>query len=150
MRAMATIWLVLLLPAAALAEMEERALERLRQVTDRMIAVGESMVGRPVSGLIALEDTVDIPVSLDTTYSYHMHIWTNSSFNLLELWMATPAGDVVQSAEGDHATLSIYPETSGRYNLRMTLHQGDYSDSAGYAAALFHRPRIISPSAEED
>lgn len=139
----------LLLSAAA--GMAEKARERLTLVTDRLVAVGEEMVGEPISGTVFLEDTVQIGVSLDTTYSYHMHIWTNSTFNILEFWMETPSGEIAELAEGDHTTLSIYPTVSGEYNLNMVLHMGDYADSAGYAAALFHSPRVqVSRPSSED
>ncbi len=139
-----------LFAVAPASGLEESALKRLGITTDRLVAMGEEMVGETVSGTMGPGDTVGVTVTLDTAYSYHMYIWTNSLFNLVEFWVKDPTGEMAEMAEGDHATLSIYPGEAGDYHLLMTLHQADEADSAGYAAALFHRPRISSPASEED
>ncbi|MFO7950561.1 MAG: hypothetical protein R6U36_09360 [Candidatus Fermentibacteraceae bacterium] len=143
------IVLMLGLAAAALSSgMEETALDRLRLTTDRLIAVGEDMVGEPISGTMGPGDTVEVAVALDSTYSYHIYIWTNSMFNLVDFWVRDPCGEVAEMADGDHSTLSIYPDTVGEFRLMMTLHQAEEADSAGYAAALFHRPRMSMATPE--
>jgi hypothetical protein len=122
------------------------ALERLSVVTDRLLAMGESMVGEPVSGSTAVAETVSIDLTLSREYSYHLHIWTDSVFNILEFWLSDPSDSVADQAMGDHATLSVFPDTSGRYTLRIMLVEGGLSDTASYAAALFHSPRVSLPN----
>ena len=145
-----TALVLLLALAMGAAEVKETALERLQLTTDRLVAMGEEMVGEPVSGILRPGDTLEVAMAMDTAYSYHIHVWTNSIFNLVEFWVRDPAGRVAGMAEGDHTTLSLYPDTSGEYHLLMKLHEADEADSAGYAAALFHRPRMSSATPEED
>lgn len=148
MRTLAAVTAVLAGMSLA-SDIEERALERLQLTTDRLVAMGEDMVGEPVSGTLVTGDTVEVALSLDTTYSYHIHIWTNSVFNLLDFWVLDPAGEVAEMAQGDHTTLSLFPGSAGEHLLMMTLREAAVADSAGYAAALFHHPRVILNRSED-
>ncbi|MBD3368887.1 hypothetical protein GF402_00800 [Candidatus Fermentibacteria bacterium] len=138
---------LLLLPllGGTLSADVSEAMERLSGVTDRLLVMGESMVGDPISGSMAVAETVSVDLTLSTEYSYHLHVWTDSIFNILEFWLSDPSDSVADQAVGDHATLVVFPDTSGRWSLNMILVEGDLSDSASYAASLFHRPRVIPP-----
>jgi len=110
-------------------------------VTDGLLEIGEEMLGDPVSGTIVLGDTVNIPIDLSTEYSYHLHIWTDSIFNVLRFWVNSPDSLLENSAGGDHAALVVFPDTAGEYTLYIEMLEGWDSDSAGYAAALFRYRR---------
>jgi hypothetical protein len=113
------------------------ALYRLGLVTEGLIEIGEEMLGDPISGTIVLGDTVSIPMDLDTAYSYHLHIWTDSIFNVLRFWINSPDDLLENSAGGDHTALVVFPDVPGEYMLYIEMIEGWDSDSVGYAAALF-------------
>jgi len=99
------------------------------------------MLGDPVSGTIVIGDTVSVRIDLSTEYSYHLHIWTDSIFNLLRFWINSPDDSLENSAAGDHTALIVFPDVPGEYTLYIEMIEGWDSDSAGYAAALFRYRR---------
>ncbi len=123
---------------------EERALSRLSLTTDRLIAIGEEMVGEPVSGMLVTGDSLLIPVNLSSSYGYSFIIWTDSAFNYVDFWLTSPLGVTPRGGVSDHTTLAIIPDSTenGRWELGLELLEGAYSDTAWYAAAIFRNPRI--------
>jgi hypothetical protein len=117
------------------------ALYRLGLVTEGLLEMGEEMLGDPISGTIVLGDTVSIQIDLATEYSYYLHIWTDSIFNVLRFWINSPDGLLETNAAGDHTALVVFPEMPGEYTLYIEMIEGWDSDSAGYAAALFRYRR---------
>ena len=117
------------------------ALYRLGLVTERLLEIGEEMLGDPVSGTIVLGDTVSIRIDFAIEYSYHIHIWTDSIFNVLRFWINSPDSSLENSAQGDHTALVVFPDMPGEHILYIEMIEGWDSDSAGYAAALFRYRR---------
>ena len=132
----------IMLSAAAVAD-ESEAVYRLSVVTDALLEMGEEMLGDPVSGLIALEDTARVEMVLATDYSYHLHVWTDASLNFLEFWVTDPEGGVACASQGDHTSLAVFPDTVGEFVLNIVLLEGWNADTVGYAAALFRYPRQV-------
>ncbi len=126
------------------AEGEEKALERLSITTDMLICIGEEMVGEPLSGMLLLNDTLSIEVSVSPSYSYQFIVWTDSAFNYVDFWLTDPLGETPRGDIGDHTTMAIIPDSSeaGIWQLDMELLEGAYSDTAYYAGAVFRRSRI--------
>jgi hypothetical protein len=136
------LMLLLLLPAIGFAD-ESEARYRLSVVTDALLEMGEEMLGDPVSGTVHLGDTATVEMNLSTDYSYHLHIWTDASLNLMEFWVTNQYGDVECASQGDHSSLVVFPDEYGDYVLHILLIEGWDADSVGYAAALFRYPRQV-------
>lgn len=123
---------------------KEKALERLSMTTDRLIAIGEEMVGDPASGVLVKGDTLLVDMNLSSAYSYSFIIWTDSAFNYVDFWLTSPHGATPRGDVSDHTTLAIIPDSSesGTWQLGMELLEGAYSDTAYFAAAIFRVERI--------
>jgi len=80
---------------------------------------------------------------LYSEYMYHIHIWSDSYFNYMEFWLTDSRGEMHSIADGDNTSLAAYPDTTGRWTLTILLHEGAYSDSASYAAAIFRNKRYL-------
>lgn len=130
---------------------EDRAMQRLMSIVDGLSGLGEEMVLEPVSGTLVPGDTLRIEMELDTSHMYHLHAFSDSFFNEIDFWLSDPSGEVTGVAGGDHASLAVYPETSGTWTLNVLLHRADgtdpYSregaDSASFAAAVFRGGRYL-------
>lgn len=122
---------------------EERAVERLTKIIEALDQIGDELVGEPVSGTLVQGDTASMELTLSSQYMYHVHIWSDSYFNIMEFWLTDSRGEVHSIADGDNASLAAYPDTSGTWTLNILLHEGAWSDSASYAAALFRGRRYI-------
>lgn len=132
--------LLVVFPAAARGD-EAAAMRRLMSMVEDFQELGDEVIGDPVSGTLALGDTADLELSLDTSFMYHVHVWSDSYFNILDIWLTDPQGEQWGVAAGDNASLAVYPDTSGTWTLNLLLLEGAYSDSASYAAALFRGMR---------
>lgn len=144
----ALLAIVAVIATAKAFEGEEKALERLSMTTDMLLAIGEEMVGEPVSGMIVTGDTLMVDVNLSTEYAYSFIIWTDSAFNYVDFWLTNPQGATPRGDVSDHATLAIIPDSteSGTWRLGMELLEGAYSDTAYYAAAIFRTRRVPQQS----
>ncbi len=122
---------------------EEIALRRLTTTTDILTSYGDELVGEPVSGILLLEDTVSIDLSLNSSYFYELLIWTESSFNYVDFWVTDPTGSVPVSDQTDHVSFSVTPHSteSKTWNLQIELLEAANSDTAYYAFALLRRSR---------
>ncbi len=135
-RAVLPALLLVLVQSAARGD-EAAALKRLLNMVETFQEMGDEVMGEPVTGTLALGDTVDLELALDSSFKYHVHVWSDSYFNILDLWLTDPGGERWGVAGGDNASLAVYPDTSGTWTLNLLLLEGAYSDSASYAAALF-------------
>lgn len=132
--------LLVLVPSATRGD-EAAALRRLMNMVDDFQEMGDEVIADPVTGTLALGDTADLELTLDTSFMYHVHVWSDSYFNILDIWLTDPKGEQWGVAAGDNASLAVYPDTSGTWTLNLLLLEGAYSDSASYAAALFRGMR---------
>lgn len=135
--------LLLALPGPRANADEARALQRLMSIVEGLSGLGEEMVLEPVTGTLAPEDTLRLEIDLDSNHMYHLHAFSDSFFNEIDFWIADPSGKVRGVAGGDHASLAVYPDTSGIWTLNILLHEGDGSDSASFAAAMFRGDRYL-------
>ncbi|MCK4505203.1 MAG: hypothetical protein KAW14_06275 [Candidatus Aegiribacteria sp.] len=133
---------ILILVPAAQAN-ETQALERLIDVVSGLEELGDEMIGEPVTGSMFLGDTVSRELIFTREYMYFLYIWSDSYFNIMEFWLENPSGDIHSIADGGNATLAVFPDSTGRWTLKILLHEGAFSDSASYAAAVFRAPRYI-------
>jgi len=124
---------------------EEVALARLSITTDMLVSIGEEMMGEPFTGMLLLEDTVSIDMSLCSEYSYQMIMWTESTFNYVDFWLTNPQGGTPRGDFSDHTTFSVMPfsEEPQIWNLQMELLEGAACDTAYYAVALLRRERQV-------
>lgn len=122
---------------------ETRALERLMDVISGLGELGDELLGEPVTGSMFLGDTISRELTFNRDYMYLLYIWSDSYFNIMEFWLSDPAGDIHNIADGGYATFAVFPDTTGKWILNILLHEGAYSDSASYAAAVFRAPRYI-------
>ncbi len=122
---------------------EEIALHRLAITTDILASYGEELVGEPVSGMLLMQDTVSIDLSLNSSYLYDLVIWTESSFNFVDFWVTDPYGSVPMNEQTDHVSFSVTPHSteSKIWNLQMELLEAAESDTAYYAFALLRTLR---------
>lgn len=132
--------LILLVPAAAGGD-EETALRRLMNTVEDFQEMGDEIIMEPVTGTLALDDTAVLDLTLDSSFMYHAHVWSDSYFNILDVWLTDPVGETRGVTAGDNASLAVYPDTSGTWTLNLLLVEGSSSDSASYAAALFRGRR---------
>ncbi|MFA6619332.1 MAG: hypothetical protein WCT23_09725 [Candidatus Neomarinimicrobiota bacterium] len=123
---------------------EAKALERLSLTTDRLQAMGDEMAGEPASGMLVVGDTLLIDANLSSTYIYSFIIWTDSAFNFVDFWLASPLGTTPRGDYSDHTILAVMPDSAetGTWQLGMELLEGAYSDTAWYAAAIFRNERV--------
>ena len=135
------ISLSVLVPAAQANE--ANALERLMNVVSGLEELGDEMIGEPVTGSMVLGDTISRELIFTREYMYFLYIWSDSYFNIMEFWLENPSGDIHSIADGGNATLAVFPDTTGRWILNILLHEGAFSDTASYAAAVFRAPRYI-------
>lgn len=133
--------LSVLVPAAQADE--ANALERLMVVVSGLEELGDEMIGEPVTGSMALGDTISRELIFTREYMYFLYIWSDSYFNIMEFWLENPSGDIHSIADGGNATLAVFPDTTGRWILNILLHEGASSDTASYAAVVFRAPRYI-------
>ncbi len=122
---------------------ESRALERLMNIVTALQEIGDVMIGEPLTGTIVLGDTTVLQLKLSKEYKYNFYIWTDSYFNIMEFWLSDSRGEIHSIADGDFASLAAYPDTTGKWTLSILLHEGAYSDSASYAAAVFRAKRYL-------
>jgi hypothetical protein len=122
---------------------EDRALERLMNIVTALQQIGDVMIGEPLTGTIALGDTTVLQLILSNEYMYSFYIWSDSYFNIMEFWLSDSRGEIHSIADGDFAALAAYPDTTGKWTLSILLHEGAYSDSASYAAAVFRSKRYL-------
>ncbi|MCK5035671.1 MAG: hypothetical protein KAS73_07260 [Candidatus Sabulitectum sp.] len=122
---------------------EEIALRRLTATTDILTSYEDELVGEPVSGMLLMEDTVSIDLSLNNSYFYEFVIWTESTFNYVDFWVTNPSGSVPVSDQTDHVSFSVTPHSpeSKVWNLKIELLEAADSDTAYYAFALLRRDR---------
>ncbi len=137
------ILLLLLVPFSSSMADEDRALERLMNIVTALQQIGDVMIGEPLTGTIALGDTTVLQLTLSNEYKYNFYIWSDSYFNIMEFWLSDSRGEIHSIADGDFATLAAYPDTTGKWTLSILLHEGAYSDSASYAAAVFRAKRYL-------
>jgi hypothetical protein len=135
------LFILILVPAAQANETQ--ALERLIDVVSGLEELGDEMIGEPVTGSMFLGDTVSRELIFTREYMYFLYIWSDSYFNIMEFWLENPSGDIHSIADGGNATLAVFPDSTGRWILKILLHEGAFSDSASYAAAVFRAPRYI-------
>ena len=133
----------LFLPFCSLEADEGRALERLMNLVSALQEIGDEMLGEPVTGTLALGDTTVLPLTFNREYMYHIHILSDSYFNVMEFWLTDSEGEPHNSAGGDYASLAAYPDTTGEWTLSIILHEDSYSDSASFAAAVFRSKRYL-------
>mgnify|MGYP001039849938 CR=1 FL=1 len=133
--------LFILIPFASVTGGEEEALDRLLNITDGLQSIGEQVLGEPVTGTLVTGDSLELELSLDRGSMYHVHIYSDSYFNVLDIWLADPSGTTQGVAAGDHALITVYPDTSGTWTLNLLLQEAASSDTASYAAAIFSRRR---------
>lgn len=124
---------------------EVKALERLAMTTDMLICIGEEMAGEPLSGMLLLNDTVSVDLTINVAYTYQFIIWTDSAFNYVDFWLTNPQGETSGGDISDHTTLIIIPDSAetGVWQLEIELLEGAYSDTAYYAAAIFRTSRML-------
>lgn len=132
---------MILVPAAQANETQ--ALERLMNVVSGLAELGDEMIGEPVTGSLLLGDTISRELIFTREYMYFLYIWSDSYFNIIEFWLLNPSGDIHSIADGGTATLAVFPDTTGKWVLNILLHEGAFSDTASYAAAVFRAPRYI-------
>lgn len=122
---------------------EEVALRRLTATTDILTSYEDELVDAPVSGMLLMEDTVSIDLSLNSSYFYELVIWTESTFNYVDFWVTNPSGSVPVSDQTDHVSFSVTPHSteSRIWNLKIELLEAANSDTAYYAFALLRRDR---------
>lgn len=120
---------------------EEAALRRLMNMVGDFQEIGDEVMGEPVTGTLAIGDTAALELTLDSSFMYHVHVWSDSYFNILDVWLTDPEGELWGVDAGDNASLAVYPDTSGTWTLNLLLVEGAYSDSASYAAGLFRGRR---------
>ncbi len=135
--------LFLLVPLSSPEADEEMALQRLMNIVSVLQELGDEILGEPVTGTVSLGDTTALQMNFNREYMYHVHIWSDSYFNVMEFWLTDPRGDIHTIAAGDNGSLVAYPDTSGEWTLQILLHEGASSDSASYAAAVFRAWRYI-------
>ncbi len=133
---------ILILVPAAHAN-EERALERLMDVVSGLEELGDEMIGEPVTGNLTLGNTISRELVFAREFMYFLYIWSDSYFHTIEFWLENSSGDVHSMAYGGNATLAVFPDTTGKWTLKILLHEGAFSDSASYAAVIFRAPRYI-------
>jgi len=133
----------LFVPLSSTEADEEMALERLMNITSALLEIGDEMLIEPVTGTLAIGDTIVLQMNFNSEYMYHAHIWSDSYFNIMEFWLSDSHGEIQTSAGGDNALLTVYPDTTGEWTLNLLLHEGESSDSASYAFALFRAWRYI-------
>ncbi len=136
----------LCLSASLATEGSLKALERLAMTTDMLIVIGEEMIGEPQSGVLILNDTLSIDISLSTAFTYQFIVWTDSAFNYIDFWLTNPHGAVPIGDYGDHTTLVVMPDSTetGIWQIEMQLLEGAYSDTAYYAMAIFQSERFTN------
>jgi len=134
---------VFILPVCSLKADESRALERLMNLVSALQEIGDELLGEPITGTVALGDTTILQLTFNQEYMYHIHIMSDSYFNIMEFWLIDSRGESRNSADGDNASLAAYPDTTGDWTLSITLHEGAYSDSASFAAAVFRSIRYL-------
>ncbi len=124
---------------------EELALSRLSATTDMLVSIGEEMMGEPVTGLMVLEDTVTIDMSLSGEYTYQFIMWTESTFNYVDFWLTNPQGGTPRGDLSDHTSFSVMPSSAGSevWKLQMELLEGAACDTAYYAVAVLRRERLV-------
>ena len=122
---------------------EGRALERLMNIVTALEEIGDTMIGEPITGTIVLGDTTVLQLILSKEYMYNFYVWSDSYFNIIEFWLSDSRGETHSISDGDFASLSAYPDTTGKWTLSILLHEGAYSDSASYAAAVFRSKRYL-------
>lgn len=142
---MLTVFLVVAISSGSAGE--DKALERLTLTTDGLIAMGETMLGSPASGMLTLGDTLLVEVNLTPEYVYSFIIWTESAFNFVDFWLTSPLGTTPRGDVSDHTTIAIIPDSAetGTWQLGMELLEGAYSDTCYFAAAIFRSERTIQP-----
>ncbi|MCK5035672.1 MAG: hypothetical protein KAS73_07265 [Candidatus Sabulitectum sp.] len=124
---------------------EELALARLSVTTDMLVSIGEEMMSEPVTGLMVLEDTVSIDMSLSCEYTYQFIMWTESTFNYVDFWLTNPQGGTPRGDLSDHTSFSVMPfsEEPEVWKLQMELLEGAACDTAYYAVAVLRRERLV-------
>ncbi len=124
---------------------EELALSRLSATTDMLVSIGEEMMGEPVTGLMVLEDTVTIDMSLSGEYTYQFIMWTESTFNYVDFWLTNPQGGTPRGDLSDHTSFSVMPSSAEPevWKLQMELLEGAACDTAYYAVAVLRRERLV-------
>ena len=105
--------------------------------------LGDEMLEEPVTGTLTLGDTTALRMNFNSEYMYHVHIWSDSYFNIIEFWLTDSEGEIQTIAGGDNTSLVAYPDTTGEWTLQILLHEGASSDSASYAAAVFRSWRYL-------
>ena len=90
---------------------EEIALRRLTATTDILTSYEDELVDEPVSGMLLMEDTISIDLSLNSSYFYELVIWTESSFNFVDFWVTNPSGSVPMSDQTDHVSFAVSPNS---------------------------------------
>jgi len=120
---------------------QDVALLRLSGTSDMLVSIGEEVVGEPIAGLLCMQDTVSIDISLDSRYAYQLIMWTESTFNLVDFWLNNAEGSPRRSELSDHAVFSVTTNNSETWNLKMELLEGASCDTAYYAVAVLRRER---------
>lgn len=138
-----SVILAILIFVPAAQANEARALERLMVAVSGLEDLGDEMIGEPVTGSLPLGDTISRELIFTREYMYFLYIWSDSYFNIIEFWLINPSGDIHSIADGGTATLAVFPDTTGKWRLNILLHEGAFSDTASYAAAVFRAPRYI-------
>lgn len=120
---------------------QDVALSRLSGTSDMLVSIGEEVVGEPIAGLLCMQDTVSIDISLDSRYAYQLVMWTESTFNLVDFWLNNAEGSPRRSDLADHAVFSVTPNNSETWRLNMELLEGASCDTAYYAFSILRRER---------
>ena len=120
---------------------QDIALSRLSGTADMLVSIGEEVVGEPIAGLLCMQDTVSIDISLDSRYAYQLVMWTESTFNLVDFWLNNAEGSPRRSELSDHAVFSVTSDNSETWSLKMELLEGASCDTAYYAVAVLRRER---------
>lgn len=121
---------------------ETRAMEKMILIIDRLNAINEQLLGEPITGTVAINDTVSFSMNLVPEFAYHIYITTDSAFNIFGFW-ASFDDSTYSSDAGHKASLVIFPDTSGEWKMYIVLLEGDYSDSASFAMVMTKNPREI-------
>jgi hypothetical protein len=121
---------------------ESRALERLILIVTPLQALGDDMIGEPITGTAVLGDTTGLALTLSNGYLYHIYVRSDSFFNIFEFWLTDPAGEVQSAANGESSVLTAYPDSTGEWTFSILLREGASSDTASYAAAIFRDFRV--------
>ncbi|MEA3265889.1 MAG: hypothetical protein U9P42_02955 [Candidatus Fermentibacteria bacterium] len=124
---------------------EEIALSRLSATTDMLVSIGEEMMGEPMAGMLLLQDTVSIDLSLNSEYTYQFIMWTESTFNYVDFWLTNPQGGTPRGDMSDHTSFSVMPSSAEPevWKLQMELLEGAACDTAYYAVAVLRRERLV-------